>query len=167
MDNNKNNNKPLSPQWTAAIFFAVFGFFFLLLTKYMLLSLQQSAALPFFPASLVALITGGFLGYLFGQQLIKERAWGYVFLLGLVIGVVAIILISIAVFIHAYFYDPTIINHLQHWRDYFIIYGIIFLSLLLTVGLWLILFMGLAAVYFNKRFWPTLVAIEKKSLNKP
>ncbi|WP_419418924.1 hypothetical protein ACNVED_10255 [Legionella sp. D16C41] len=161
--NNKNNNHPLDPRWVGTIFFAVFGFCFLLLTKYILLSLQQSAVMPFLPSLLVALITGGLLGYIFGPFLIYPKHWLSIFLIGFIIAIIALILVSLAIILHLYFYDLTLINRIHHWQDYFIFYGTIFLSLTLILGFWLALFTGLACVYFNKRFWPTLLAIDKNS----
>ncbi|MGQ3890064.1 hypothetical protein ACQUW5_13665 [Legionella sp. CNM-1927-20] len=160
MNNNKNNN-PFNPNWAGAIFFAIFAFCFLLLTKYILLSLQQSTVLPFFPALLVALITGSFLGAIFTKYLIYPRSWIYAFLIGILMALIAILLISLVIFLNLYFFEPTITNRLHHWQDFFILYGTIFLSLFLIIGLWLMLFTGLAAVYFSERFWPTLIAINK------
>ncbi|STX51957.1 Uncharacterised protein [Legionella busanensis] len=160
MDNNKNKN-PLSPSWVGAIFFAVFAFCFLLFTKYILLSLQQSAVLPFFPALLVALITGIFLGAIFTKYLTYPKSWIYAFLIGILMALIATALIGLVIFLNLYFSDSTFTHRLHHWQDFFILYGTIFLSLFLIIGLWLMLFTGLAAVYFSKHFWPTLIAIDK------
>lgn len=160
MDNTKNKN-PLNPNWVGAIFFAIFAFCFLLLTKYIFLSLLQSRILPFFPALLVALITGSFLGAIFTKYLIYPRSWIYAFLIGILMALIALVLISLVIFLNLYFFESAMINRLHHWQDFFIFYGTIFLSLFLVIGLWLILFTGLAAVYFSKRLWPTLITIDK------
>lgn len=165
MDN--NNKKQLSPRWVGAIFFAIFGFFFLLLSKYILLSLKQSAVLPFFPALLTALMLGSLLGYVFGKPLANQRRWFYSFLTGVAMALIALLFLSLGVVIETYSYKAPIIQHFNQWQDYFVFYGATFLSFLFIIGIWLMLFTGLAAVYFNKRFWPTFLAIDKLRLQSP
>lgn len=97
-----------------------------------------------------------------GGILAKKGNWARPFGIGILVACLSLILTSLGLLAYYYLTDATFLKHLQHWQDYFVIYGVILLSLALTIGLWLIPLTGLVAVYFNKRFWPGLVAIDKK-----
>ena len=157
--------RPFSPRVAGAVFFTIYALLFTLFTKYTLLSLRDSALLPLLPSLLVAVATGAFAGGLFGKALAKPRAWPTPFLIGILLACLSLILGSLAILAYYYLTDATFINHLNKWQDYFVIYGVILLSLFLTIGLWLIPLTGLVALYFNRRFFPGLLAVDQKRLH--
>ncbi|KTD23618.1 Uncharacterised protein [Legionella lansingensis] len=163
------NTKPqtsMNPRFAGAVFFAIFALLFLLFTKYTLLSLRDSALVPLLPALLFSLVTGLLLGALFGNALAKKGSLIRPFILGVVLACIVLILLGFIVFAHYSLTDASLIQRFQHWQDYFIFYGAIFVALLLTVGIWLIPFTGLVAIYFNKRFWPGLASADQKRQSK-
>lgn len=161
---NLTNHKPLSAGTTAAFFFAGYAVLFMLFTKYTLLSLKNNSALPLIPSIIIALIVGALTGRLFGNSLVKIRLWFYPFLIGVLLACLSLILSGIGVLIYYYYNHVPFFNSPHHWQDYFILYGIVLLSLTLTIGLWLIPLTAVVAVYFNKRFWPGLLALDQKNL---
>ncbi|MDI9818107.1 MULTISPECIES: hypothetical protein [unclassified Legionella] len=163
MNSKTQEPSAVSPRFAGAIFFAAFSLLFLLFTKYTLLSLRDSALIPLFPSLLATLAIGALAGGLFGKMLAKKNGWLWPFFLGILIACLALILLSLIIYIHYYFTDPSLFSRFQHWQDYLIFYGVILASLFLTIGLWLLPLTGLVAIYFNKKFWPGLMAIVKTS----
>jgi hypothetical protein len=157
--------QPLSPRFAGAVFFAIYALLFMLFTKYSLLSLKTSALLPLLPSIFISLIIGAFAGGIFGKILAKESHWLKPFLIGVLLACLVLILASLGVFLYSYVKDVTLSN-IHHWQDYWVIYGTILLSLALTIGLWLIPVTGLIAIYFNKHFFPSLIAIDQKRLQE-
>jgi|GEM_PF-2224154 len=157
---------PLNPKMASAVFFAIYALMFLLFAKYTLLSLRDGMLLPLFPSLLIAPITGAFAGWWFGSVLAQPGKWFRAMIFGILLAVIALLLASLAVFVHAYFYDNTMASRLTHWQDFFIFYGVILASMTLIIGLWLIPITGLAAVYFNKRFLPGLLAADQLRTEK-
>jgi hypothetical protein len=155
---------PLNPKFAGAIFFAIYGVLIILFSKYALFTLQDRAILPLLTSIPVAVITGAFLGGCFGKSLAKERPWYLSFCIGLLIACLSLLLGSIAILLHYYFTNATLLNQLRYWQDYFIIYGAILASLTVTVGIWFILLTGFVALYFNKRFLPGLIAADRQRL---
>jgi hypothetical protein len=160
----EDNKITSNSRFAATIFFAIYALLFLLFTKYTLLSLQNSLQLSLFPSLLVILLTGAFLGRLFADKLAKKSHWLRLFLLGCLMAIITILLVSFLVLVYSYFYDASFLNHLPRWQDYFIVYGLVVLSVTLIVGVWLIPLTGLVAIYFNKHFLPGLLAVDKKQL---
>ncbi|MDP1602565.1 MAG: hypothetical protein Q8M03_04805 [Legionella sp.] len=154
-----NKKSALTARFAATLFFAIYALLFLLFTKYTLLSFQNSLRLPLFPSFLIALLAGAILGRLFVKKLAQKSHWFRVFLWGCLVALIAILFISLFVLVYSYFYDASFLNHLPKWQDYFIIYGLVVLSVTLVVGVWLIPLTGFAAIYFNKHFLPGLLAV--------
>lgn len=157
----QDSSPPVSPRITGAVFFAIYALLFLFFAKYTLLSLQNASTLPFFPSMLVALLLGAFAGSISSKWLAKSGASLRTLLIGIIIAVLALLILSLGAFIHSCLNDPVFFNRLHHWQDYFLVYGAIFLSLLLIIGVWLVPLTALAAVYFNKRFLPGILALEQ------
>lgn len=162
-----NNEVSMSPKFAAAIFFAIFNFLLLLFTKYALMSLKDGALVPLLPASIIAIIIGILLGILFGQSLANQLTGFRAFSLGILIACCALVLLSLVILIYSYLTGSPIIQQIQHWQDYFILFGVILSTLFLTLGIWLIPLTAVASFYFNKRFWPGLAAtMQKKQVAK-
>ena len=159
----ETNRKLLSAGTTATVFFAGYAVLFMVFTKYTLLSLKNSSVLPLVPSIITALIIGALTGRLFGNSLAKNRSWFYPFLIGILLACLSLILSGVGVLVYYYYNSVPFFNSPHHWQDYFILYGIVLLSLTLTVGIWLIPLTAVVAVYFNKRFWPGLLALDQKT----
>lgn len=160
---------PISPRFAGAVFFAIFALLFLLFTKYTLLSLRDSALLPLLPSIPISIITGAFAGGLFGPALAKKSRWSRPFIIGVLIACLSLILGSLGVLTHYYLSDATFLNRFHQWQDHIVFYGLILLSLTMTIGIWLIPLSGLVAIYFNKHFLPGLLKTDQqrlKSLNQ-
>lgn len=157
-----DDQNPLSPKFAGAIFFAIFAVLFMLFTKYTLLSLKDSLSLPLLPSLLIAAITGAFAGGIFGEVLAKKCHWLRPFFIGILLACLSLILGSLGVLTHSYLSNPSFFARFHHWQDYFVVYGVVLLSLTLTIGLWLIPLTGLVAIYFNKHFFPGLLAVDEK-----
>ena len=153
---------PISPRFAGAVFFAIFALLFMFFTKYTLLSLRDSALLPLLPAIVVSLITGAFVGGIFGPALAKQSYWLRPFVIGIVLACLALILASFGIIAHYYLVDANFFSRFHQWQDYFLVYGLILLSLTITVGVWFIPLTGLVAIYFNKHFLPGLIATDQK-----
>jgi hypothetical protein len=151
---------PITPEFAASIFFSIFALLFFLFSKYTLLSLKTSMVIPIFPYLIITLFTGTFIGKVFGTTLAKPRHWFLVFLIGVFLAFVGILLASLSLLIYSYMFDATLMQRIYHWQDYFIVYGLIALSMMLLIGVWLLPLMGLASVYFNKHFFPGLLAVD-------
>lgn len=152
---------PMSPQFAAAMFFAVFALLFLFFTKYTLLAFKDSVMLSLFPSMIIVVLIGGCLGALLGSWLAKKGSWLRPFLVGILLSALAILILSGCLLIHSYLYDVSFSVKIQKWQDYFLLYGVIAASLTFTIGLWLIPITGFVAVYFNKRFLPGLMAADQ------
>lgn len=165
--NTDPNNKlaQFSPRIAGAIFFAIYAFLFTLFTKYTLLSLRDEGLLPLLPSIFISLIIGALIGALFGKALAKKSHWFRPFLIGILLACVALILGSLFVLIHYYSTDPLFSSRLQHWQDYFVVYGAILVSLLIVIGTWFIPLSGQVSIYFNKHFLPGLITADKQRLN--
>lgn len=166
MTASEQEEKPLSPGLAAAIYFAIFSLCFLIFTKYTLLSLQDSLKLPLFPSILVAMFTGAYVGSLFGAALAGTRTWYHSFIIGCFIALFSLVLISLAIMVHAWFYDGAFYGRLHSWRDYFVIFGALFASITLIAGVWLIPLTGLAAIHFNRHFLPGLLAVDAQRIEE-
>jgi MFS family permease len=164
MNANANNHSPLSPRFAGAIFFAIYSLLFTLFTKYTLLSLRDKALLPLLPSIFIALIIGALVGAILGKALVKKAHWLRPFLIGILLAFLILILGSLAILTHYYFSDPIFVSRLQHAKDYFVVYGAILASLSLTIGLWFIPLSGLVAIYFNKHFFPGLIAADQQRI---
>ena len=162
----EQEEKPIGPRLAAAVFFSIYALCFLIFAKYTLLSITDSLKLPLFPSVFLVLFTGAYLGGLFGTVLAKSRFWYHSLIIGCIMAVLAILLISLAVMIHAWFFDSAFFARLHNWRDYFVIYGMLVLSISLIVGLWLVPLTGLAAIYFNKQFLPGLLAVDQQRIEE-
>ncbi|KTD66148.1 hypothetical protein [Legionella spiritensis] len=162
---NNNRHSSVSPGMMGAVFFALFAVLFFIFAKYTLLSLQSNQLLPFFPSMFITLILGALLGWLFGPWLATAKNWGRSLGTGILMALLSLLLISLGAFLYSYLNDTAFFARLQNGLDYLIVYGVLFLSIVLTIGVWLIPLMAIAAVYFNKRFWPGLIAIEQ--MNQP
>ncbi|WP_028388007.1 hypothetical protein [Legionella fairfieldensis] len=159
-----NAKRPLSPRLAGAIFFAIYALLFTLFAKYTLLSLRDSALLPLLPACLTALITGAFAGSLFGETLAKKAHWSRSLLSGILLACLSLLLGTLAILTYHYLNNASFFSNFHRWQDYLLIYGAILLSLVLTIGVWLIPLTGLIAIYFNNYFLPGLMAIDQKRL---
>lgn len=164
MNQESNEYKPLSPRLAGAVFFAVFALLFMLFTKYTLLSLKDNALLPLLPAILISVITGAFAGGLFGKALAKESRWPRPLLIGILLACLSLILGSLGILTHFYLNDANFLIRFRQWQDYFVVYGVILLSLTMTIGVWLIPLTGFIAIYFNKHFLPGLMAVDQKRM---
>lgn len=162
MKKNELKNRSLNPRIPAVLFFAIFSLLFMLVIKYALLPLEGTGILPLFSSSLVAIGIGISLGMLFGSPLIKSRSWFGAFALGLLMGNIALVIMSIRLFIYAYTINPSFFVQFQHWQDYLIFYMAILVSLYVTLGIWLLPATGIAALYYNKRFYPGFLALDKQ-----
>lgn len=157
-------NNPITPQFAATIFFAIFALMFFIFAKYTLLSIDLSIQLPLLPFIIAMMITGALIGKCFGKTLAKETAWYKLFFLGVLIAIITLLLFSMAIFLRAYFKSSSEVNfftHYHQWREYFIFFGVLVIWITSTIGLWLMPLTGLAAIYFNKRFLPGLLAFDK------
>ncbi|KTD31306.1 MULTISPECIES: hypothetical protein [Legionella] len=159
-----NPHDSFSPRFAGAIFFAIYALLFTLFTKYTLLSLRDKALLPLLPSIFIALIIGALIGALLGKALAKNGHWFRPFLIGILLACLALIFGSLFVLMYYYSTDPLFSNHLQHWNDYFVVYGAILVSLILTIGTWFIPLTGFIAIYFNKHFLPGLIAADKQRM---
>lgn len=161
MDSDKK--QAITPEFAGTLFFAIFAALFLIFTKYTLIPLQGSLHLPLYPALFIALVSGAIIGRKFAGRLAKENRWLRLFLLGLMMGILAIFIASISALIRSCLYDTSFLPSLHYWQDYFIAYGLIVLSIALVIGIWLVPLCGLAAIYFNKRFLPGLIAADNRN----
>lgn len=159
-----DNHTPISPKFAGAFFFAIYAFFFMLFAKYTLFSLQDRALLPLFSTIIISFFTGAFSGAILGNALVKKSRWTRPFFIGIALALLALFLGSLGILVHYYFHDPVFLQRFVHWRDYFVMYGVILLSLILTIGIWLIPITGLVAIYFNKHFYPGLLIADKNRL---
>lgn len=151
---------PMSPRFAAAVYFALIALVFLIIAKYILLSLAGNLDLPLMGMVFTVMITGAFTGALFGRWLAKPQAWWKVMILGFVLAIVAIFQITCGILIKAYVYEIQWMAQLTNWQDYWVVFGMIFLSVTLIAGVWMIPLTGLAAIYFNKHFLPGLLAVD-------
>lgn len=154
--------KPLNPRIPAALFFAIFSLLFMLVIKYAIIPLEGRAILPLFSSSVVAIGTGISVGLIFSHQLIKTGSWFRPFAIGLGMGTIALVLISIRLFIFAYTANPSFFDQFQNWQEYLVFYAAILISLFPTLGVWLLPATGIAAVYYNKQFYPGFDALDKQ-----
>ncbi|MFA5959237.1 MAG: hypothetical protein WC785_01815 [Tatlockia sp.] len=158
-----NHSHPISPKFAGAVFFALYAVFFMLFAKYTLLTLKDTRLLPFFSSLFIAAITGGIAGALLGKPLAKNAKWNRPFLIGILLALLSLVLGSFGVLAHYYLHN---VLHFSRWQDYFVVYGLVLLSLLMTVGIWLVPLTGLVSVYFNKRFFPGLLLADKERFAK-
>lgn len=157
---------PLSPRLAGAVFFAIYALLFMLFTKYTLISIQDTAVLPLLPTILLSLLIGALAGSCLGMRLAKKSRWYRSFLIGIFLALLCLILSSLAILLHSYFKDATFLSRIQSWKDYFVLFGAILLSLTVTIGLWLIPLTGFIAIYFNKHFFPGLIAVDKQRMQE-
>ncbi|KTC99493.1 hypothetical protein [Legionella erythra] len=155
----------LNARVIGAVYFGVFALLFLFFAKYTVLSLYGRQILPAFPALFYAVFIGALTGAVFGETLAKPGRWWRAVLWGLLIAVLVLFAISLGTFIHTYYSDPAFMSRAQHWQDYFVIFGVIFLSMLLVLGIWLIPLLALTALYFNQRFMPGIRAVEQHQIH--
>ncbi|KTC71692.1 hypothetical protein Lbir_1547 [Legionella birminghamensis] len=156
---NTSEQKPISPRFAASIFFGIFALLFLIFTRYTLLPLKVNQGFSLGYALIIVPLFGMILGALFGNQLVKPSRWWRPFLLGLLLAIVYLLLISLAVLINSYWNDPNFSK--LSFRDYWVVYGAIFLSVTFIIGPWLMPVTALIAVYFNKHFFPGLRDVDK------
>lgn len=154
---NASSNTSLSPKFAGAIFFGIYGLLFFIFTKYTLLSMQDSNSLPLYPSLFISLACGIFCGKLFGPWLARKKEWWGLLLVGILLAVVAIIIGGACIFLYSY----DAFKQFHSIRDYLLFYGMILVSITLIVGPWFIPLTGVAAVYFNKRFLPGLIAADQ------
>ncbi|ASQ46659.1 hypothetical protein [Legionella clemsonensis] len=152
----------LNPRFTGAIFFTIYSLLILLFTKYTLLSLKDSALIPLWPSLILTLVIGILTGSLFGKIVAQKRSWLSVFLIGILIACFMLLCLSLAIWAHFYYTGSPVLEQFQYWQDHIIFYGVIIATLFLTLGVWFIPLTGLVSLYFNKRFWPGLMATGKK-----
>lgn len=160
MQTNQVKKELISPQFASSMFFVIFAILFLLFTKYSLLSLEMSNVIPFVPSFIVTLFTAALLGRIFATSLTGQYHWIRIFLTGVLMAILAILIASLVFFIRSWFYDAAVFRMVHHWQDYFIIFGLRILMTASVIGIWLGLLTGLAALYFNKHFYPKLKAFE-------
>ncbi|MCA0404483.1 MAG: hypothetical protein LCH30_11975 [Proteobacteria bacterium] len=162
------NQTFFNPRYVAMFFFAFNAILFVILTKYTLLSFNQAKILPLWPTLGLGILIGGFLGNLFGSSIATQKHWFKTILIGLAMALLALIILTLVLFIYYYSHRETIFVNLQGIKNYFILAGTLFLSLLLTIGLWLIPLTSLAALYFNRYFYPRLIkaASDSKPIQK-
>lgn len=156
----------INPEFAATIFFVIYAVLFLLFTKYSLIPLEMSADIPIVSSLIVALFIAAFLGRLFAKSLAGQHHWIRIFLTGVCMAILAILIASVIFFIRAWFYDASLFKLVHHWQDYFIIFGLRVLMTASIIGLWLGLLTGIAAIYFNKRFYPGLKAFDKQQTSE-
>ncbi|CDZ77006.1 hypothetical protein BN59_01285 [Legionella massiliensis] len=166
MNQDSKHYSPLSPRLAGAVFFAIYAMLFMLFTKYTLISIKDTAVLPLLPSILISLLIGALAGSCLGKTLAKEGRWLRSFLIGIVLALLCLILGSLAILLHSYFKDASFLSHVQSWKDYFVLFGAILLSLTVTIGLWLIPLTGFIAIYFNKHFFPGLMAADKQRMQE-
>ena len=106
------------------------------------------------------LLASALLGREFGKILSKPSHWIRLFGTGIAMAILAILLVSIGAMVHAALYDASVFAKLHSWKDYFIIYGLLVATITLIIGVWLLPLTGIAAIYFNRRFFPRLKAID-------
>lgn len=152
----------MNPRFASAVYFALLGLVFLLLAKYIMLSLASNLNLPLMPMILTAMITGALAGALFGNWLAKPHSWWQLMLLGCALAIVALLQITGGILFRAWMFDNTFAQHLNSSLDYLVVFGLVFLTVTLIVGVWMIPLTGLAAIYFNKHFLPGLLAVDVK-----
>lgn len=152
----------ISPEFSSTVFFVIFAFLFLIFSKYTLLPLEMSSGVPLLPSSSIALILAAFLGRVFARALVGKRHWFRVFLTGVLMALAAILISGLVLFIRAWIYNSPLWQLAHHWQDYFIILGVCVVMIASVIGVWLVALTGLAAVYFNKRFYPRLMAFDKR-----
>ena len=160
----------ISPEFAASVFFAIFAVLFLIFTKYSLLPLGMSRDIPAVSSFIVALFTAIFLGRLFAKSLSGPYHSIRIFLTGVFMAMLAIVISSLVFFIRAWFYDAALFQLARHWQDYFILFGLRVAMTASIIGVWLGLLTGIAALYFNKHFYPRLKAFEStlaQSKNTP
>lgn len=164
-DANSELSPSISPRFAGAVFFALYALLFLLLIRYTLFSLGTRTLISLVWTILVALISGTIAGLGFGAALAKKAKGYRPFFLGILLALLILILVSFAFFIHGYL-NKSIVFYGAHWKDYFVIYGTLFISLISTIGLFFIPLTGLLAIYFNKQFLPGLIAADKERFEK-
>lgn len=150
----------VSPEFAATVFFGIFAVLFLIFTKYSLLPLGLSANIPVVSSFIVALFTAIFLSRIFAKSLSGQYHWIRIFLTGVFMAMLAIVISSLVFFIRAWFYDAALFQLAHHWQDYFILFGLRVAMTASIIGVWLGLLTGIAALYFNKHFYPRLKAFE-------
>lgn len=155
------NKSVITAEFAGTVFFGSYAVLFLLFTEYTLLPLQGSLHLPLYPSIFIILFAGAIVGRQFAPRLVRETYWLKLLLLGFLLAIVCILIASLSLLVRAILYDPTFFSGIHHWQDYFIAYGLIMLSITLVLGPWLIPLTGLAAIYFSRRFFPKLKAVEQ------
>lgn len=161
--NESTDETPLSPQFAALIFFTLFSLLFFLFIKFALLSKDN---VPFILGISGSGLLGALFGYLNAPLLAKQQSLSRLIITGIAMAIVAILLISLVVLLHGYYKGGALLHSLHSWQDYCIIYGVIVASLGLIIGVWLIPVTVVAVVYFNKRFFPELVQLDKRRLQE-
>lgn len=152
----------INPRVVAAIFFAALMLLFLFFTKLTLLSLPDNQLFPILPSIFFALFTGLLVGAISGKSLATSGHWCKPLIIGIALALTVLLLISTTLFILSSLHNSNSIQSAPHWQDYFIIFGVLFLSMFLIIGTWLIPLVILATIYFNRRFFPGLVALEQQ-----
>ncbi|MBA2657112.1 MAG: hypothetical protein H0U70_09030 [Tatlockia sp.] len=164
----KKPRPSFNPRFAGAIFFAIYAVFLMLFCKYTLLTF-----LPLISSMLSSLVVGLISGFFIGKWLAKPAFWPRPFIIGILVASFLLILIAFFILLHGYLSELNLLNRLEHKKDYLILYAAIFASLATTIGLWFLPLTGLVAVYFNKKFFPGLVAADNerweisKSVKKP
>jgi len=155
----------ISPRFAAALYFAFLAIIFLVLAKFILLSVANNLNLPLLPMLLSVILTGAIAGALFGEWLAKPQAWWRLMLLGCALALLGLFQITWGILVRAWLFENVFFQHLQRWQDYVVVFGLVFSSVTLIVGLWMIPLTGLAAIYFNKHFLPGLLAADAQRLH--
>lgn len=151
---------PITPEFASTGFFMIFGVLFLLYTKYALLPLNVSHQIPLISSLVVILLIAAFLGRIFARSLVKKHHWLRLFLTGVFMALLALLIVSLTIFIRSWIVGTPLFQLAQHWQDYFIIYGLLVVTTSSVIGVWLGVLTGMAAIYFNKRFYPRLMAFD-------
>lgn len=157
-----DSSSDISPRFAAALFFAIYALLFLVFTLYTLLSLKDSAGFPVGISFILIPLLGACLGAIFGQKMGQGRtAWWIIVLWSILMSLMAIAILSSAAFINSLVYDPSFLQRLHSFLDFLVIFALFFTYIFLIIGVWLIPLSAVAAMYFNRRFYPGLVAVDK------
>lgn len=155
-------NTQINPRPYAAFYFAVFAAIFNLTAKWLLFVFKASILLPLYSSTMLAVLLGAVFGHLFGKKLVGHKTTLNLFFIGTLIALAMIPFYSLGLQLIYYFHNHAMYLQLHHWQDYLVLYGVMVLFFTLVAGIWLILLTGIAAVHFNRRFFPGASRFEHK-----
>lgn len=164
MDLKENVIQPLSPKKIGAFYFGILAILFTFSAKFTQLVFHKDQFIPFLPILSLSFPWGMLLGFLFGKSLSKPRRAYIPILLGLFMGLLTLLMIGFLVFI--YYYGKLVVYFYQSSNAHgeYLLLKFTFLAIFYLVGIWVLPLTAIAALHFNKLFWPKFKAFNLKTI---